>query len=151
MDPNNLWNTNQPKIQIVKMKFLSASRMLLISPYAVTFFQQNSSPVLSSGDWKLDPEDLASKFNSKTKAIVVNNPNNPLGKVLKHFIHFKSKMPIPFPGPSMWHFPAADHQPITVPRSPCNYYFNKFIVVSWCWYLSQTENCYVTHKNDNSI
>ena len=77
------------------MKFLSASRMLLISPYAVTFFQQNSSPVLSSGDWKLDPEDLASKFNSKTKAIVVNNPNNPLGKVLKHFIHLNQKCQFP--------------------------------------------------------
>jgi len=34
-----------------------------------------------SSDWKLDPDELASKFNSKTKAIFVNNPNNPLGKV----------------------------------------------------------------------
>jgi kynurenine--oxoglutarate transaminase/cysteine-S-conjugate beta-lyase/glutamine--phenylpyruvate transaminase len=37
--------------------------------------------MVSSADWKLDPEELASKFNSKTKAIVVNNPNNPLGKI----------------------------------------------------------------------
>ena len=26
-------------------------------------------------------EELKSKFNSKTKAIIYNNPNNPLGKV----------------------------------------------------------------------
>lgn len=35
----------------------------------------------SSGDWALDPDELAGKFSSKTKAIIVNNPNNPLGKV----------------------------------------------------------------------
>ena len=43
----------------------------------------NSSGELTSADWKLDPEELASKFNSKTKLIVLNNPNNPLGKVFK--------------------------------------------------------------------
>ncbi|KAL3871253.1 hypothetical protein ACJMK2_039260 [Sinanodonta woodiana] len=37
--------------------------------------------MLSSADWKLDPEELSSKFSSRTKAIIVNNPNNPLGKV----------------------------------------------------------------------
>ena len=48
----------------------------------ITFiFQAKSGGVLSSADWKLDPEELASKFNSKTKAIVLNNPNNPIGKV----------------------------------------------------------------------
>ncbi|XP_010972970.1 kynurenine--oxoglutarate transaminase 3 isoform X3 [Camelus dromedarius] len=35
----------------------------------------------SSSDWTLDPEELASKFNSKTKAIILNTPHNPLGKV----------------------------------------------------------------------
>uniref|UniRef100_UPI00359025DB kynurenine--oxoglutarate transaminase 3 isoform X2 n=1 Tax=Myxine glutinosa TaxID=7769 RepID=UPI00359025DB len=35
----------------------------------------------SSGDWILDPEELVSKFNKRTKAIVINTPNNPLGKV----------------------------------------------------------------------
>lgn len=34
-----------------------------------------------SGYWVLDKEELASKFSSKTKAIIVNTPNNPLGKV----------------------------------------------------------------------
>ncbi|XP_045697012.1 kynurenine--oxoglutarate transaminase 3-like [Phyllostomus hastatus] len=35
----------------------------------------------SSSDWTLDPEELASKFNSKTKAIILNSPHNPFGKV----------------------------------------------------------------------
>ncbi|XP_070845057.1 kynurenine--oxoglutarate transaminase 1-like [Chaetodon trifascialis] len=39
--------------------------------------------VLSSGDWVLSPEELASKFTPRTKAIVINTPNNPLGKVYK--------------------------------------------------------------------
>nr|XP_061790334.1 kynurenine--oxoglutarate transaminase 3-like [Nerophis lumbriciformis] len=35
----------------------------------------------SSADWYLDPDELASKFSSKTKAIIINNPHNPTGKV----------------------------------------------------------------------
>ncbi|XP_077161248.1 kynurenine--oxoglutarate transaminase 1 isoform X1 [Paroedura picta] len=37
--------------------------------------------LMSSGDWQLDPEELAAKFTKRTKAIVLNSPNNPLGKV----------------------------------------------------------------------
>lgn len=36
---------------------------------------------MSSADWQLDPAELASKFSERTKAIVLNSPNNPLGKV----------------------------------------------------------------------
>jgi len=36
---------------------------------------------MSSSDWKLNSEELNSLFNAKTKAILFNNPNNPLGKV----------------------------------------------------------------------
>lgn len=36
---------------------------------------------MMSSDWVLDPDELASKFNSKTKAIIINTPHNPLGKV----------------------------------------------------------------------
>ncbi|XP_061654922.1 kynurenine--oxoglutarate transaminase 1-like isoform X4 [Phyllopteryx taeniolatus] len=39
--------------------------------------------VLSSGDWVLSTDELASKFTSRTKAVVINTPNNPLGKVYK--------------------------------------------------------------------
>ncbi|XP_078739100.1 kynurenine--oxoglutarate transaminase 1-like [Lampetra fluviatilis] len=35
----------------------------------------------SSADWCLDPHELGSKFNSRTKALILNTPNNPLGKV----------------------------------------------------------------------
>ncbi|XP_058158262.1 kynurenine--oxoglutarate transaminase 1 isoform X2 [Dasypus novemcinctus] len=35
----------------------------------------------SSSNWQLDPTELASKFTSRTKALVLNTPNNPLGKV----------------------------------------------------------------------
>jgi len=37
----------------------------------------------SSKDWTLDPDELAGLFNEKTKAIIFNNPNNPLGKVFQ--------------------------------------------------------------------
>nr|XP_020650605.1 kynurenine--oxoglutarate transaminase 1 isoform X1 [Pogona vitticeps]XP_020650606.1 kynurenine--oxoglutarate transaminase 1 isoform X1 [Pogona vitticeps]XP_020650607.1 kynurenine--oxoglutarate transaminase 1 isoform X1 [Pogona vitticeps] len=37
--------------------------------------------LISSGDWRLDPTELEAKFTSRTKAIVLNSPNNPLGKV----------------------------------------------------------------------
>uniref|UniRef100_A0A8C0G3X3 Kynurenine--oxoglutarate transaminase 3 n=1 Tax=Chelonoidis abingdonii TaxID=106734 RepID=A0A8C0G3X3_CHEAB len=37
--------------------------------------------LMSSGDWQLDPAELASRFTERTKAIVLNSPNNPLGKV----------------------------------------------------------------------
>ncbi|XP_077054998.1 kynurenine--oxoglutarate transaminase 3 isoform X1 [Siphateles boraxobius] len=36
---------------------------------------------INSADWVLDQEELASKFNSKTKAIIINTPNNPIGKI----------------------------------------------------------------------
>ncbi|XP_076846520.1 kynurenine--oxoglutarate transaminase 3-like isoform X2 [Brachyhypopomus gauderio] len=36
---------------------------------------------ISSADWVLDQDELASKFSSKTKAIILNTPNNPIGKV----------------------------------------------------------------------
>ncbi|CAH1733132.1 kynurenine aminotransferase-like isoform X1 [Aphis gossypii] len=43
-----------------------------------------NSSVSHSSDWKLDPEELASLFNSKTKLIIVNTPHNPLGKVFDY-------------------------------------------------------------------
>ncbi|KAI1889369.1 hypothetical protein AGOR_G00178540 [Albula goreensis] len=36
---------------------------------------------VTSADWELNPDELASKFNSKTKAIIINTPNNPIGKI----------------------------------------------------------------------
>lgn len=36
---------------------------------------------LHEPDWSFDPEELRRAFNSRTKAIVLNSPNNPTGKV----------------------------------------------------------------------
>ena len=33
---------------------------------------------VSSADWIIDEKELSSKFNSKTKMIVINTPHNPL-------------------------------------------------------------------------
>ena len=41
----------------------------------------NLSESSSSKAWSLDYEELDAMFTSKTKGILVNNPNNPLGKV----------------------------------------------------------------------
>jgi len=35
----------------------------------------------TSSSWKLDSGELRSLFSEKTKAIILNTPNNPLGKV----------------------------------------------------------------------
>ncbi|XP_059266579.1 kynurenine--oxoglutarate transaminase 1 isoform X1 [Mustela nigripes] len=35
----------------------------------------------SASNWQLDPTELASKFTSRTKALILNTPNNPVGKV----------------------------------------------------------------------
>ena len=38
---------------------------------------------LSAPDWTFDPDELRRTFNSRTKAIILNTPNNPTGKVFK--------------------------------------------------------------------
>jgi len=35
-------------------------------------------------DWTYRPEELAAAFNERTKAIIINTPNNPTGKVFSH-------------------------------------------------------------------
>jgi len=36
---------------------------------------------LREPDWSFDPDELAARFNNHTKAIILNTPNNPTGKV----------------------------------------------------------------------
>lgn len=44
--------------------------------------QGNSGPAkISAKDWVLDLNELSAAFNSKTKAIIINSPHNPVGKV----------------------------------------------------------------------
>lgn len=61
--------------QLPTRLFFTEKNILLL------FSQTKKSGTVSSADWKLDPAELAGLFNPKTKAIVFNNPNNPLGKV----------------------------------------------------------------------
>ncbi len=35
-------------------------------------------------DWSYDPQELEKAFNANTKAIIINTPNNPTGKVFQH-------------------------------------------------------------------
>ncbi|KAJ8921801.1 hypothetical protein NQ315_008430 [Exocentrus adspersus] len=42
---------------------------------------ENTDGLASSADWTFDRNELENLFNSKTKAIILNTPNNPLGKV----------------------------------------------------------------------
>lgn len=51
------------------------------TPVFVPLRPSKTGVISSSADWKLDPAELESKFNSKTKLIIINTPNNPLGKV----------------------------------------------------------------------
>src|SRR5262249_3264729 len=36
---------------------------------------------LREPDWAFDPDELAASFNNRTKAVILNTPNNPTGKV----------------------------------------------------------------------
>ncbi|XP_061093167.1 kynurenine--oxoglutarate transaminase 3-like isoform X2 [Conger conger] len=57
-------------------------RMAGAKPILITLRPKSVNKAsLTSADWVLDPDELASKFNSKTKAIIINTPNNPVGKV----------------------------------------------------------------------
>jgi len=50
--------------------------------YRELFVLQNkTSGKIMSSDWVLDPSELTSLFNSRTKAIILNTPHNPIGKV----------------------------------------------------------------------
>jgi len=40
-----------------------------------------SRDLLLDGEWKFDPDELRAAFNQHTKAIILNTPNNPTGKV----------------------------------------------------------------------
>jgi histidinol-phosphate/aromatic aminotransferase/cobyric acid decarboxylase-like protein len=50
------------------------------TPRYVTLHEPTPSTSLGAG-WSFDPDELAAAFNDKTKAIIINTPNNPTGKV----------------------------------------------------------------------
>uniref|UniRef100_A0A3Q3VZI2 Kynurenine--oxoglutarate transaminase 3 n=1 Tax=Mola mola TaxID=94237 RepID=A0A3Q3VZI2_MOLML len=56
-------------------------RMAGAKPVLIPLRFKPGKKTVTSADWFLDPDELSSKFNSKTKAIIINTPNNPIGKV----------------------------------------------------------------------
>ncbi|TKS74114.1 Kynurenine--oxoglutarate transaminase 3 [Collichthys lucidus] len=56
-------------------------RMAGAKPVLIPLHLKSGKKTITSADWYLDPDELSSKFNSKTKAIIINTPNNPIGKV----------------------------------------------------------------------
>lgn len=69
--------------------FISLKPVSKINSYCIYLkfsikMQTKTDGVITSEDWKLDMTELKSKITSKTKAIIFNNPNNPLGKVFKY-------------------------------------------------------------------
>jgi aspartate/methionine/tyrosine aminotransferase len=53
------------------------------TPRYVTLHEPEAAaaPGAPHGDWWFDPDELAAAFNDRTKAIIINTPNNPTGKV----------------------------------------------------------------------
>jgi aminotransferase len=53
------------------------------TPRYVTLHEPDASakPGTPHATWWFDPDELAAAFNEKTKAIIINTPNNPTGKV----------------------------------------------------------------------
>lgn len=51
------------------------------APDAILSDAQPRYVPLRAPDWTFDPDELRAAFNSKTKAIIICNPNNPTGKV----------------------------------------------------------------------
>ncbi|KAM4574423.1 kynurenine--oxoglutarate transaminase 3-like [Fundulus diaphanus] len=56
-------------------------RMAGAKPVLIPLRRKSGKKTVSSADWYLDPKELSAKFSSKTKAIIINTPNNPLGKI----------------------------------------------------------------------
>ena len=56
-------------------------RFIALTPPVIKEDQGQKGGASSSAEWALDPDELRSLFNAKTKAIIFNNPNNPVGKV----------------------------------------------------------------------
>src|SRR6202167_2076204 len=52
-------------------------------PDAILSGAQRRFVKLREPDWKFDPQELAAAFGPRTKAIILNTPNNPTGKVFE--------------------------------------------------------------------
>ncbi|XP_008547419.1 kynurenine aminotransferase [Microplitis demolitor] len=50
-------------------------------PRFVALKPKKTTGIISSADWVFDKDEMSSLFNKKTKGIILNTPQNPLGKV----------------------------------------------------------------------
>ncbi|XP_067931396.1 kynurenine--oxoglutarate transaminase 3-like [Watersipora subatra] len=62
--------------------YKSMTKLAEGTPVYVPLRPSVESPT-SSADWVLDPQELENKFSANTKLLMLNNPNNPIGKVFK--------------------------------------------------------------------
>ncbi|CDK27188.1 unnamed protein product [Kuraishia capsulata CBS 1993] len=57
---------------------MAGGKVVYVQIHAPKDFNEN---IVSGKDWTIDPQELESAISSKTKMIVLNTPQNPLGKV----------------------------------------------------------------------